>query len=432
MSNFMTFTPFTNATLFTLKEMPECFVDLTKLQDVLSDHRMPTFTERTLIARGFINPLLRENDDAIFHSVDGVIYMTWMCKYHDINEGAVIERTQQRINELTGKGTDVTKELEEDIKETTRNELMPFMPVKVTALRAMVLPSLKLLVVDASSDKAAEDFTRALRIAIGGLRTEHLHLNSKPVDEMSDWLLAEYSEDKSVEPTFPAWPSFVSLVSNKMLHLENAANKETKARIQSFNISAAATQCVIEDMGVTQMPVSFFDDRGDEVVRVMDCNLVSENSTERLRKLDLRLKSIKLTSLPRLSSDELAEINGYYFLMAKTFEYVLTRLINVFGGVFNIDKDNDVIELEQSPLSTLFNQLNVTITVVSDDDIDTLLEEVKAFVIEERRCSVSGIQRKFKIGYNRAARLVEQLEQTNIVSQSDNAGKREVLAQEVQ
>jgi S-DNA-T family DNA segregation ATPase FtsK/SpoIIIE len=64
----------------------------------------------------------------------------------------------------------------------------------------------------------------------------------------------------------------------------------------------------------------------------------------------------------------------------------------------------------------------------SDADIDALFDQAVAFVTESRRGSVSGVQRKFKIGYNRAARIVEQMEAHGIVSPPGHNGNREVLA----
>ncbi|WP_346241563.1 DNA translocase FtsK, partial [Streptomyces malaysiensis] len=51
----------------------------------------------------------------------------------------------------------------------------------------------------------------------------------------------------------------------------------------------------------------------------------------------------------------------------------------------------------------------------SDDELDPLFDEAVAFVVESRRGSTSSVQRKFKIGYNRAARIIEQMEHQGIV-----------------
>jgi S-DNA-T family DNA segregation ATPase FtsK/SpoIIIE len=64
----------------------------------------------------------------------------------------------------------------------------------------------------------------------------------------------------------------------------------------------------------------------------------------------------------------------------------------------------------------------------SDQEYDVFYDEAVAFVTESRRASVSGVQRKFRIGYNRAARLVEQMEQSGVVTSPGHNGNREVLA----
>ena len=63
-----------------------------------------------------------------------------------------------------------------------------------------------------------------------------------------------------------------------------------------------------------------------------------------------------------------------------------------------------------------------------DQEFDVFYDEAVAFVTETRRASVSSVQRKFRIGYNRAARLVEQMEMSGIVSAQGHNGNREVLA----
>ncbi|WP_194755697.1 DNA translocase FtsK [Aliidiomarina indica] len=63
-----------------------------------------------------------------------------------------------------------------------------------------------------------------------------------------------------------------------------------------------------------------------------------------------------------------------------------------------------------------------------DGESDPLYDEAVAFVTETRRVSVSSVQRKFRIGYNRAARIVEQMEHSGVVSAAGHNGAREVIA----
>ena len=63
-----------------------------------------------------------------------------------------------------------------------------------------------------------------------------------------------------------------------------------------------------------------------------------------------------------------------------------------------------------------------------DEELDALFDQAVAFVVDKRRASISGVQRQFRIGYNRAARIVEQMEAQGIVSTPGHNGNREVLA----
>ncbi|NCV51611.1 MAG: DNA translocase FtsK [Gammaproteobacteria bacterium] len=63
-----------------------------------------------------------------------------------------------------------------------------------------------------------------------------------------------------------------------------------------------------------------------------------------------------------------------------------------------------------------------------DDEADPLYDEAVAFVTETRRASISAVQRKLKIGYNRAARMIEAMEAAGVVSEMGSNGSREVLA----
>ncbi len=74
------------------------------------------------------------------------------------------------------------------------------------------------------------------------------------------------------------------------------------------------------------------------------------------------------------------------------------------------------------------NLLPGEVSESDDEEMDVLYDEALAHVTESRRASISGVQRKFRIGYNRAARLIEQMEASGVVSTPGHNGNREVLA----
>ncbi len=70
-----------------------------------------------------------------------------------------------------------------------------------------------------------------------------------------------------------------------------------------------------------------------------------------------------------------------------------------------------------------------SITEVDNEDAeqDPVYDQAAQFVIETQRVSISSIQRRFKIGYNRAARIVEAMEAAGLVSPMESNGNRQVL-----
>lgn len=61
------------------------------------------------------------------------------------------------------------------------------------------------------------------------------------------------------------------------------------------------------------------------------------------------------------------------------------------------------------------------------EELDSLFDQAVQFVIEKRKALIFGVQRQFRIGYNRVARIIEQMEAQGIVSEQGYNGNREVL-----
>ena len=113
----------------------------------------------------------------------------------------------------------------------------------------------------------------------------------------------------------------------------------------------------------------------------------------------------------------------------------------VHGAFVSDEEVNAVSDDLQSKSQPIFNddvtsgQLETPIPgdapssgVEGDSESDPLFDEAVALVTESRNASISSVQRKLRIGYNRAARIVEKMEEIGIVGELESNGKREVLA----
>ena len=66
-----------------------------------------------------------------------------------------------------------------------------------------------------------------------------------------------------------------------------------------------------------------------------------------------------------------------------------------------------------------------------DEKVDELYDQAVALVTRERKASTSFVQRYLQIGYNRAARIVEEMERQGVIGPANHVGKREILASDM-
>jgi len=99
---------------------------------------------------------------------------------------------------------------------------------------------------------------------------------------------------------------------------------------------------------------------------------------------------------------------------------------NVAGHIRATGEPNYIEEILQEP-TTAIPGLSPTGNE-TDSELDELYDQAVAIVTESRKASISYVQRRLKIGYNRAARMVEEMENAGVVSQVTGSGTREVLA----
>ncbi|MBM7324574.1 DNA translocase FtsK, partial [Agrobacterium sp. S2] len=90
-----------------------------------------------------------------------------------------------------------------------------------------------------------------------------------------------------------------------------------------------------------------------------------------------------------------------------------------------VTEDAEEAEEEAEEDTAVFDK-----TSMGDDDSDDLYEKAVKIVMRDKKCSTSYIQRRLSVGYNRAASLVERMEQEGIVGPANHVGKRAIIAGE--
>ncbi|WP_228368688.1 DNA translocase FtsK [Nautilia profundicola] len=110
----------------------------------------------------------------------------------------------------------------------------------------------------------------------------------------------------------------------------------------------------------------------------------------------------------------------------------ITGLIRLHAPFTSEDEIEKVVEYLKSQRNADYDTIIVNTIAESEmleeiDDLDELFEEAKEIILKEKRTSISYLQRRLNIGYNRAANIIEQMERMGILSSPNAKGQREIL-----
>jgi S-DNA-T family DNA segregation ATPase FtsK/SpoIIIE len=110
----------------------------------------------------------------------------------------------------------------------------------------------------------------------------------------------------------------------------------------------------------------------------------------------------------------------------------ITGLIRLHAPFTSEDEIEKVVEYLKSQRIADYDAIIVNTIAESEmleevDDLDALFDEAKEIILKEKRTSISYLQRRLNIGYNRAANIIEQLERMGILSTPNAKGQREIL-----
>jgi len=297
-----------------------------------------------------------------------------------------LEEVVERIEMETG--APVGKKAKADIKQEIIAKLLPQAFTNRKSTYGTIIPESNLVIVHAGSDSQAEAWLAMVRKAIGSLPVVPFARRSIQA-ELTSWVT-------------DTTPDTINLLEEAELK----ATDETGSvvRVKSQDLDSAEVSAHL-DAGKLVQKVAF--EYGEAFTAVL-CE-------------DGSIKRIKLTDRVLEENDDIPKDQVEARFDADVYLYVSTLLgfIKLIDAEFQLTSssqpNSDEVEEDQpNPF-------------VNSEGKDVFYDEAVEFVRETRRASISAVLRKFRIGYNRAARLIEQMEAEGIVSKPGHNGAREVL-----
>jgi len=239
-------------------------------------------------------------------------------------------------------------------------------------------------------------------------------------------------DDDTGEPVFeteeiqPEVLPFIVVIVDEMADLMMVAGKEIEACIQRLAQMARASG--IHLIMATQRPSV------DVITGTIKANFPTRISFQVTSKIDSR------TILGEQGAEQLLGMGDMLYMAGGSkivrvhgpfcSDEEVEEIVNYLKGFGPPDYMSGVVE---GPSEDKESSIDAVLGLGGGDDLENALYDTAvAIVIKDRKCSTSYIQRKLAIGYNKAARLVEQMEDEGVVSSANHVGKREVLVPEQQ
>ena len=236
-------------------------------------------------------------------------------------------------------------------------------------------------------------------------------------------------DDGTGEPLFeteefaPETLPYIVVVVDEMADLMMVAGKEIEACIQRLAQMARASG--IHIIMATQRPSV------DVITGTIKANFPTRISFQVTSKVDSR------TILGEMGAEQLLGMGDMLYMAGGG------KITRVHGPFCSDEEVEDVVShlkafgppeyvsgVVEGPPDGKESDIDAVLGLGNGDGEDALYDTAVQIVMKDRKCSTSYIQRKLAIGYNKAARLVEQMEDSGLVSSANHVGKREILVPE--
>lgn len=338
---------------------------------------------------GFVPPIKGGSD--FVHAANGCIAICAQQEDKILPASAINEALEKKVAAIfESESRKVHRKERQELKDELIFSMLPQAFTKNSRTYAYIDTRDDIIYVDASSPKKAEDLISALREAFGSLPCLPIGSVNSPATAMTNWVRNDCA------------PENFLIGDDGELHA-NKSDRIIRCKKQDMQEEVITTH-IDSGMSVRKLAVSWKEG-------------ISFTLTD-----DLYLKKLVFDDkLIESANDRRAEtwaeqFDADFIIMTGELRNLKNELLAACGGIREY-------ELLDEPPAGKAQAADGT-----EDYSDSLYDDAKSHVRETGIATISSLQRCLRVGYNRAARLMDLLENDNIVSKPDHSGGREVIA----
>lgn len=312
------------------------------------------------------------------------------------------------------------------IKDAVVAEMLPRAFIDQKHVRVMIIGPY--ICIDTTSAKKGEEVLSLMRSVLGSLGVRPVSVKTTPIEPFTRWFTTNVAPAK-----FGLTGDFKA--NNGTDESDFVTGKGTSPETEGLSDLVAEYSRRVTVLGMTwrtsmdeHLRFTVNEMIGIKGIKWPDAimDMASADAGEEADKVNLMRATMLLLSaeIGQLITDLLDALGGEEIPGNSDWEE--DSWLSMLAALGNISHINGIAiaEMEQAARES---HARVNKIVGEDDDVeDALLVKVTAWVRETKRCSISAIQRKFTLGYNRAARIVERLEEIGVVTEMNSNGSREV------
>ncbi|WP_276321491.1 recombination-associated protein RdgC [Vibrio owensii] len=406
---------FTEASVYRLFEFK---LSLDALNEKLGKQAFKPMSDEGTYSGGFINPK-HEGSDTHALQLGRYFGFAYRMAEKKVSPAKVAELVNKRLKALEEKGTPITQQLKSDIQEGAKRELLRFEVPKMSVVTGYIDAQNHWLYLNSKSGSKCEDVISALRKALGSFRVMPASTHLSPSKVLCETLCVE---DKK-------------LANGLKIDLEGkfkAVGEKAHQKVGFDGICLDNNEiAVLKGKDIIEADLYFDKAIGEDDVQRWSFKLHTKKGIQPYQLSKINHVPLSEDDYAYGQGDDDTIFEADWLMTADVLSTLSTALYDSFGGFVDFE-DREPAQEEADEMPDNVVALMGAGMPSQPEQASSLYAQAVTFVREEQRASVSMLQRKYKIGYNRAEELIERMEIAGVVSAPNHNGLREVLNKEDQ